>query len=336
MKAVAYDRPMPSAASESLLDIELPAPAPGARDLLVQVRAVSVNPVDTKLRSRVAPEPGTRRVLGFDAAGVVGAVGSEVTLFRAGDEVYYAGSIARPGSNAEYQLVDERIVGRRPTSLSFAQSAAMPLTSITAWELLFDRLGLFPGSDAQGNLLIVGGAGGVGSLLIQLARRLTALTVIATASRPDSRAWCESLGAHHVIDHRAGLAVGLATCGVSSVQYVACLTATDQHWPAICELVAPQGKIAIIDDPGQLDIVPLKRKSVSVHWELMFTRSLFETRDMIEQHRLLNEVARLVDEGVLRSTLRATGGFINAENLRAAHRQLESGTSIGKLVLEGF
>jgi len=336
MRAVGYSEPLAISERDALRDLTLPVPTPGARDLLVRVRAVSVNPVDVKLRARVAPEGSGPRVLGFDAAGVVQSVGAEVQAFRAGDEVYYAGSIARPGSNAEYQLVDERIVAHKPSTLSWAESAAMPLTSITAWELLFDRLGLVPAGDAPGTLLIVGGAGGVGSLLIQLARKLTKLTVVATASRPETHAWCQRLGAHHVIDHRQGLAQGLQTIGVSAVQYVACLTATDQHWQAVCQLIAPQGKVAVIDDPRQLDIVPLKRKSVSVHWELMFTRSLFETSDMIEQQRLLTEVARLVDAGILRSTLSATLGTINAENLRVAHQRVESGTSIGKLVLEGF
>lgn len=336
MKAVGYYRSLPIDDPEALLDLELPAPQFQPRDLLVRVQAVSVNPVDVKVRVRAANADGSAKVLGFDAAGVVTAVGSEVTLFRPGDEVYYAGAITRQGSNAELQVVDERIVATKPSSLPFAEAAALPLTTITAWELLFDRLQVVAGGSREGSLLIIGGAGGVGSLLIQLARRLTNLTVIATASRPETRAWCEELGAHHVLDHRAELVPQLRARGLSEVSFVACLTATDQHFPAVCELIAPQGKVAVIDDPKALDIVPLKRKSVSVHWELMFTRSIFETADMVAQHHLLTEAAKLVDQGVLRSTMREVLGPITAANVREAHRRLESGTTIGKLVLSGF
>ena len=337
MKAVGYRRNLPITAEDALIDLELPVPSPGPRDLLVGVRAVSVNPVDVKVRAGMAPPAGESRILGWDAAGVVEAVGAEVTLFRPGDEVFYAGSIVRPGSNAERQLVDERIVGHKPKSLGFAEAAALPLTAITAWEVLFDRLGVAPGKQPDaGSLLIIGGAGGVGSILIQLARRLTGLTVIATASRPASESWCRDLGAHHVIDHSKPLGDELKRIGVAQLALVAGLTATDRHFPAIAEILAPQGKFALIDDPASLDVNPLKRKSVSVHWEFMFTRSLFETPDMIAQHRLLEEVASLADAGVIRTTLTRRLGAITAANLKQAHALIESGTSIGKVVLEGF
>jgi zinc-binding alcohol dehydrogenase family protein len=338
MRAVGYRQSLPISDAESLLDLELPLPEPGPRDLLVRVQAVSVNPVDTKQRMRAAPaadEPP--RVLGWDAVGVVEDVGKDVMLFRPGNEVFYAGSIARPGSNAELHLVDERIVGRKPKSLSVSEAAALPLTSITAWELLFDRLGVSRDEDAMpGSLLIVGGAGGVGSILIQLARKLTGLTVIATASRPETTAWCLELGTHHVIDHTLPLADELRRVGVPQVDAIASLTATDRHYPAYAEILKPQGKLALIDDPATLDIVPLKRKSISVHWELMFTRPLFGTSDMIAQHQLLNEVSTLVDAGVLRTTLGQHLGTINAANLKQAHALIESGRAKGKVVLEGF
>jgi len=337
MKAIGYRTSLPASANEALIDLELPDPTPGPHDLLVSVRAVSVNPVDTKLRIRAAPPPGEARVLGFDAAGVVEAVGSAVTLFRPGDAVFYAGAIDRPGTNSALHTVDERIVGRKPNTLSFTEAAALPLTAITAWELLFDRLGVPYGSKAQtGTLLIINGAGGVGSILTQLARRLTGLTVVATASRPETVAWCREMGAHHVIDHHTPLNEALKSAGIAQAEYIAGLTATDKHLPAIIEAIAPQGRLAVIDDPATLDIAPFKRKSASVHWELMFTRSLFQTPDMIAQHRLLNEVADLVDAGVLRTTLTHEAGTINAANLRQVHALVESGRAIGKTVLSGF
>ena len=258
-------------------------------------------------------------------------------MFRPGDAVFYAGSIARPGTNAELHLVDERIVGHKPKTLSFAQAAALPLTGVTAWELLFDRLGIRPGKPADaGRLLIIGGAGGVGSMLIQLARRLTGLTVIATASRPETAAWCMALGAHHVIDHHKSLPEELKRIDQSPVGHVASLTNTERHFPAIVEILKPQGRLGVIDDPATLDINPLKRKSISVHWELMFTRSLFETEDMIGQHRLLDEISGLVDAGLIRTTLSDNLGRIDAANLTKAHALIESGKTRGKIVLEGF
>jgi NADPH2:quinone reductase len=337
MKAVGYRKSLPVSDSNSLIDVELPAPAPGPRDLRVAVKAVSVNPVDTKVRMRAAPPEGEVKVLGWDAAGIVEAVGAEVTLFRPGDEVFYAGSIARAGTNAELHLVDERIVGAKPKSLSFTQAAALPLTAITAWELLFDRLGVAAGKSSDTRrLLVIGGAGGVGSILIQLARRLTGLAVIATASRSETREWCLALGAHHVIDHARPLDQELAAIGMRQVELIAGLTQTDKHYAAIVEAIAPQGRFALIDDPAALDVSQLKRKSVSLHWEFMFTRAVFETPDMIAQHRLLNDVSALVDDGVIRTTLGEEIGTINAANLRRAHAIIESGKAKGKLVLTGF
>lgn len=337
MKAVGYRRSLPVTDESCLIDVDLPEPRPTGRDLLVRVRAVSVNPVDTKVRRRSEPPAGEVKVLGWDAAGVVEAVGPEAVLFAPGDEVWYAGSITRPGSNTELQLVDERIVGPKPRSLDPAAAAALPLTSITAWELLFDRLGMAPGKrPTDEGLLIVGAGGGVGSILTQLARRLTGLTVIGTASRAETREWVLSLGAHYVIDHGKPLSEGLRRIGIFPVSHVAALTRTDLHWPEIAASVAPQGRIGLIDDPGAIDILLLKQKSVSVHWEFMFTRSQFETPDMIAQHRLLSEVADLVDAGVLRTTVGDHLGRIEAESLRRAHAVLECGKARGKIVLEGF
>ena len=337
MKAVAYFQNLPIDHPDALQDIDLPEPTPGPRDLLVEVRAISVNPVDTKIRRNAAPENGQPRVLGWDVSGVVKAVGQDVSLFQPGDEVFYAGALTRPGGNAELHLVDERIVGKRPQSLDFAKSAALPLTAITAWELLFDRLGIAEGQADQGqSLLVVGAAGGVGSILEQLARRLTGLTVIGTASRPETQAWVRELGAHHVIDHSQPLAAELKRIGLDSVTHVASLTQTDQHLEQLVEALAPQGKLALIDDPAGLDVLKLKRKSISLHWEFMYTRSMFETADMIEQHKLLNRVSELIDQGVLKTTFGEHYGRIEAANLKRAHALLESGKAKGKIVLEGF
>ncbi len=337
MKAVAYYQSLPIEDPAALQDIELPAPQPGPRDLLVEVRAISVNPVDTKVRRNVQPEAGAAKVLGWDVAGVVKAVGSEVSLFQTGDKVYYAGSIARAGANSELHVVDERIVGHMPKTLSFAEAAALPLTAITAWELLFERLQVAEGSTDLGqSLLIVGAAGGVGSILTQLASQLTGLKVIGSASRPQTQAWVRELGAAHVVDHRQPLAAELRAQGIEQVTHVASLTETDQHLDQLVEALAPQGRLALIDDPKQLDVTKLKRKSLSLHWEFMYTRSLFETPDMLEQHKLLNRVAELIDAGTLKTTLGEHFGQINAANLRRAHALLESGAAKGKIVLEGF
>lgn len=338
MKAVGYKKSLPIDASEALIDFDAAKPEPKGRDIRVAVKAISVNPVDTKVRKRAEPPAGDTKILGYDAAGIVDAVGPDVTLYKAGDEVWCAGSILRPGTNAEFHLVDERIVGRKPKTLSFAQAAALPLTSITAWELLFDRLGAKQAKTAETrSLLIIGGAGGVGSILIQLARKLTGLTVIATASRPESTKWCLDLGAHHVIDHSKPMKDQIVALKAPPVGLIAALTNSEQHFEALADIVAPQGKIGMIDDPTPApNVMLLKGKSVSLHWESMFTRSSFQTEDMIEQHKLLDEVANLIDSGVLRTTLDKTMGTINAANLKKAHAAIESGRSTGKVVLEGW
>jgi zinc-binding alcohol dehydrogenase family protein len=336
MKAVGYRQSLPIDNPDSLEDVELPDPVAGPCDLLVRVKAISVNPVDTKVRKGVAPETGQVKVLGWDAVGIVEAVGTTVSRFKMGDRVYYAGSIIRPGANSELHVVDERIVALAPSTLDDAQAAALPLTTITAYELLFDRLGVSKGAGAGQTLLVTGGAGGVGSILIQLARQLTQLRVVATASRPETREWCLALGAHSVIDHSKPLAAELKAAGIGEVDMVASLTQTHQHYTQIIESLKPQGQLAVIDDMPVLDAMPLKTKCISLHWEMMFTRSRFETPDMARQGELLAEVAQLVDAGRIRTTANASFGTINAANLRQAHALLESGKAQGKVVLAGF
>lgn len=333
MKAVGYYEPGKIDRPDSLVDLELPDPVAGPRDLIVDVKAISVNPADTKFRQSARPSSGQPKILGWDAAGVVVSVGKDASLFAVGDEVFYAGDMTRPGTYSQKHAVDERIVGRKPKSLDWAEAAALPLTSLTAWELLFERLRVPYGSKLQrGNLLVINGAGGVGSILLQLARRLTGLTVIATASRPETIAWCQKMGAHHVIDHHKPLDLELARLGIPEVEYVAGLTASDQHLPILPKIIAPQGCLALTDDPKSFDIVSLKLKAITVAWELMFTRSKFQTADMIQQHRILQDVSELVDAGVLKSTLSKKVSPINAQNLRQIHQLVESGRSIGKVV----
>ncbi len=334
MRAVAYTTCLPVTDPAALIDVEIERPAAGGFDLLVEVHAVSVNPVDVKRRAKADPG-GTPRVLGFDGSGVVAAAGPNCTLFKPGDEVYYAGAIDRPGSNAQFQLVDERIVGRKPRNLSFAQAAALPLTTLTAWELLFDRIGVARGTDRR-SLLIIGGAGGVGSIAIQIARQLTQMKIIATASRESTRDWCTAFGAHHIVDHTKPMKPQLEAIGVPAVDVVLSLTASDHHLPAIAELIAPQGRLGLIDDSKGFDFAAFKTKSVSIHWEFMFTRPVFTTPDIIEQHRILDTVADLVEAGTLRATLGAVVGPIDAAHLRQAHGIVESGRAQGKIVLEGF
>lgn len=319
-------------ALDALIDTTLPDPIPGEHDLLVEVKAISVNPVDTKIRASAKEA----RVLGWDVSGVVRAVGAAVTLFAPGDEVFYAGSITRPGANSELHVVDERIAGRKPASLGHADAAAIPLTAITAWELLFDRVAVAEGGGQGQHLLIIGAAGGVGSMLTQLARKLTQLTVIGTASRPETAQWVGELGAHHVIDHSQPLKPQLDKLGIPEVGIVISLTHTDQHYAQIIDVLAPQGQLALIDDPASLDAMPLKLKSISLHWEMMFTRAMYQTPDMIRQHELLQRVSQLLDQGVLRPTTGEHYGRIDAANLRRAHALLESGRAKGKIVLEGF
>ena len=338
MKAVAITRKLPLDDPNCFVTIDLPDPVPGARDLLVRVKAIGINPVDYKVRRSRTEEETAPKVLGFDAAGVVEAVGDRVTLFRPGDEVFYAGDITRAGSNAEFQLVDERIVAKKPESIDFAEAAALPLTSITAWECLFDRLGLTPGDLEEGKgktLLILSGAGGVGSIAIQLAAVLTGFTIIATASRPETVAWCHKMGAHHVIDHSGDWPAELEKIGFKTVDYIACFADTTGHWKAMAQAIVPQGKItAIVESPEIPDIGLLKSKCVAFIWEFMFTRSMFQTPDMIEQHELLKEVATLVDAERIRTTMTSNGGVMSPETLAAAHREQEAGRMIGKQVLE--
>ncbi|OMH30442.1 zinc-binding alcohol dehydrogenase family protein [Motiliproteus sp. MSK22-1] len=347
MKAIGYLQSLAITEDDALMDIEIPTPTATGRDLLVKVNAISVNPVDTKVRKNAEPQNGEHKVLGWDVAGEVVAVGENTERFQVGDKVWYAGDITRPGANSEYHLVDERIVGHKPKTLSDSQAAAVPLTAITAWELLFDRLKfdrLEPGHKVKATkrgdrrLLIVGAAGGVGSILTQLATKLTDATVIGTASRPSSQEWVSNLGADHVIDHSKELSEELARIGIDSVTDVISLTHTGQHFGQLVEVLAPQGRFALIDDPQpqELDVLQLKRKSLSLHWELMFTRSMFNTEDIDKQGELLNSVAGMIDRDILKTTLGENYGTINADNLRRAHIHIESGKAIGKVVLEGF
>lgn len=337
MKAVALTRYLPISDPQSLLDVELPKPSPTAHDLLVRVEAVSVNPVDTKVRAPRPEVPTSPRVLGWDAAGVVEAAGPSVTRFKPGDDVYYAGDITRPGSNAEFQLVDERIVGRKPSTLSFAEAAALPLTTITAWEALFDRLSVDRhGANRGQSLLIIGGAGGVGSMAIQLAK-FAGLTVIATASRQETRQWVAGLGADHILDHRQPLPAQLAALGSREVDFIANFSNTDAYWNVMAELIRPQGKIvSIVENSAPLDLNLLKSKSATFVWEFMFTRAMYQTTDMSKQGNLLDETAALVNAKKLRTTLTETFSPITAANLRQAHARLESGRSIGKLAVAGW
>ena len=337
MKAVALTHYLPITHPESLVDIELPEPPFYNNDLLVRVEAVSVNPVDTKVRApkdKVEKEP---KVLGWDAAGVVVAVGNGVTRFKVGDEVYYAGDLTRPGSNAQFQAVDERLVGRKPKTLSFAEAAALPLTTITAWESLSDGLGIDLDDVVQGKtLLIIAGAGGVGSITIQLAK-MAGLTVIATASRPETIKWVFGLGADFTVNHRNRLPAQLAELGHKQVDYIANFADTDFYWAEMAELIKPQGKIvSIVENSNPVDIGLLKSKSASFHWTFMFTRSTYQTADMEKQGALLNEVAEFIDAGTIRATHSETLRPINAANLRTVHAKIESGTAIGKMTLEGW
>ena len=337
MKAIGYKIPGPIDREDALLDITLEKPKAEDRDLLVKINAVSVNPVDTKIRMSMPPEGTEWRVLGYDAAGIVEGVGSVAEIFNPGDAVYYAGSITRPGTNSEYHLVDERIVGRKPASLSDAETVALPLTTLTAWEMLFDRLDVnSPTAQGGDAILVIGGAGGVGSITIQLLRASTDMTIIATASRPETQDWVRECGAHHVINHHEPLAPQVAALGIGAPGFVFSTTHSDQHLADIVELIAPQGRFGLIDDPQVLDANPLKLKAVSLNWELMFTRAMFGTPDIAEQGKLLGEVAALVDAGRINSTATEVAGKIDAATMRAAHAKVESGSMRGKIVLEGF
>ncbi|MBW9091731.1 zinc-binding alcohol dehydrogenase family protein [Rhizobium wenxiniae] len=337
MKAIGYEAPGAIERQDALQDIQLPRPVPANRDILVEVKAISVNPVDTKVRKGASPEAGQWKVLGWDAVGTVVETGPAAKDFKIGDEVFYAGSLIRPGANSQFHLVDERIVGFKPKSVSAAQAAALPLTAITAWEMLFDRLDIRKSVPGAANaIVIIGGAGGVGSIAIQLVRALTDVTVIATASRPETQDWVKTLGADHVIDHSKPIAGQVAALGIGAPAFVFSTTEPHRHLKEIIELIAPQGRFGLIDDPESLDVLGFKRKAVSTHWELMFTRSIFETADMAEQGKLLNEVSRLIDAGSIRTTVTEVLSPINAANLRKAHAAIENGRTKGKVVLEGF
>ena len=336
MKAVAYQKAGPITSSEALMDIKLDTPVAEGHDLLVRVQAVSVNPVDTKIRKNVSPENNHWKTLGWDAVGIVEAIGDKVTQFKIGDVVWYAGALNRQGSNSELQLVDERIVGHKPKTLEATEAAALPLTAITAWEMLFDRLQVPKNAPENTTILVIGGAGGVGSITIQLLKQLTNLTIIATASRAETQEWVKQLGADYVLDHSQPLAAQIKQLDLTAPLYVFSTTQTDRHLTDIVELIAPQGHFGLIDDPEQLDIKPFKSKSVSVHWEFMFTRSMYQTEDMAKQSELLNEVSKLVDEGKIKTTMTEVLSPINAENLKRVHQQIESGTTKGKIVLQGF
>ncbi|QIQ21389.1 zinc-binding alcohol dehydrogenase family protein [Zophobihabitans entericus] len=337
MKTIGFSQSLPISEANSLVELDLPKPEYGAKDLLVEVKAISVNPVDIKIRRSALPEKGQHRILGWDAVGIVQAMGSEVTGFKVGDEVYYAGVINRPGSNQQYQAVDFRIVALKPKSLTDTQAAAIPLTALTAWEALFDRLRVdHKVSGAANAILIIGGAGGVGSIMIQLARQLTDLTIIATASRSESQEWVKKMGAHHVIDHTKPLAKQVAELNIGQPAFVFSTSHTDRYLPEIVELIAPQGRISLIDDPEALNVLLLKRKSLSIHWEFMYTRPLFNTADIAEQHNILTKVAKLLDDKKLITTMTQELSPISAENLKKAHAQIESGRTIGKLVLSNW
>lgn len=341
MKAIGLTHYLPVTDENCLQDIELPLPHPSARDLLIKVDAISVNPVDTKIRAPKDIVEAEPKILGWDACGTVVSAGEDVSLFSPGQKVFYAGDITRPGCNSEYHLIDERIVGHAPEKLSSEQSAAMPLTALTAWEALFSRLGInldgaLPGDTVQKSILIIGGAGGVGSIASQLASNLAGLTVIATASRPESTAWCKEMGADYIVDHH-NLVKDIRALSINEVDYILCCNSTDMHFDSMVELIAPQGRIcSIVDNTQPLALNKLKAKSVSFSWEFMFTRAMFKTEDMIEQHHILNEVARLLDEGILKTSLNAVLTPINALNLIKAHAKLEQGNMIGKLVLSSW
>ncbi|HEY4250134.1 MAG TPA: zinc-binding alcohol dehydrogenase family protein [Roseomonas sp.] len=336
MKAVAYTHCHPANHPDAFDDVVLEdLPEPKGHELLVEIRAVSVNPVDTRLRAKADPA-GEKRVLGYDAAGIVRARGPEAAFFHVGDEVFYAGVVNRQGSNAQFQLVDERIVGHKPKTLSFAEAASLPLTAITAWEALFDRLRIPRGGTPSGDaVLITGGAGGVGSIAVQLARRLTGLKVITTASRPETRAWSEQNGAHHVLDHSRDLGPQIKALGLP-LPYIFSVRDTETHWNALADALAPQGGICVIDEMHGVDVQRIRPKAGFLAFEAMFARPLNRTADMVAQHHLLEEVAHMVDAGALRHTMTKNLGPLTATSLAEAHQLVESSSMIGKVVLEGI
>lgn len=335
MKAIGYKENLPVENVNSLQDVILDTPKAAGRDILVEIKAISVNPADYKVRANMPADGDNWKIIGWDVSGIVKEVGEAVTLFKVGDEVMYAGDITRQGSYAEYQLVDERIVGKKPTTISDAEAAALPLTALTAYEMLFDRLQVVK-DDASKSILVIGAAGGVGSILVQLAKKLTKLKIIGTASREETTTWLKDLGADAVINHRNKLSAEFEKFNLAAPDYIVSLNGTEEHADEIVKVIKPQGRFGFIDDPKSFNIMPFKMKSVSTHWEFMFTRSMFQTEDMIQQHHILNEVSDLIDKGAIRTTLGENFGIINAENLRKAHAFLETGKAKGKIVLEGF
>lgn len=335
MKAIGFKTSHPIDHKESFIAFETETPRPTGRDLLIQVEAVSVNPVDYKIRqnsakNKVLEQP---KIIGWDAVGTVKAVGDQTGLFKVGDPVFYAGDITRPGSNAEYQLVDERIVGKRPKEIGLAEAAAMPLTALTAWEILFDRIRVSKEKDAGKSILVIGGAGGVGSVAIQLAKKVAGLTVIATASRPETTDWCKQMGADHVVDHR-DLISETRKAGFQHVDFILDFVDTNSYWDTMVELIKPQGHIASITGSSEPVVLnKLKNKSVSFSWELMYTRSIYQTDDMIEQHHILNRISELLDDGTLRPTLSRTFEGLSVESFKQAHDLQETGKAIGKTVV---
>ncbi len=335
MKAIGYKENLPIEDVKSLQDVEFAMPKAIGHDILVEIKAISVNPADYKVRAGMPVDGDDWKIIGWDATGTVKEVGEDVTLFKVGDEVWYAGDFTRQGSYAQYQIVDERIVGKKPSSLSYAEAAALPLTSLTAWEMLFDRLEVAK-NDATKSILVIGAAGGVGSILVQLAKKLTKLNIVGTASREETTDWLKDLGADSVINHRNKLSEEFKKYNLPAPDYIVSLNATDQHADEIVKVIKPQGKFGFIDDPKMFNVMPFKSKAVSTHIELMFTRSMFQTEDMIEQHNILNEVSKLIDNGTIKTTLGENFGTINAGNMRKAHAFLETGKAKGKIVLEGF
>ncbi|MFS0787957.1 zinc-binding alcohol dehydrogenase family protein [Shouchella sp. 1P09AA] len=333
MKAVGLYEYLPIENEDSLRNEEVETPTAEGHDLLIEVKAVSVNPVDTKQRMAKKEPEEQLRILGFDASGIVTAVGEACTFFKVGDEVYYAGDVTRNGSNAEYQLVDERLVGKKPSTLTFAEAAAMPLTAITAWESLYDRMKISHQDNGKA-ILIIGGAGGVGSIAIQLAKQ-QGLNVIATASRQETKEWCQTLGADHVVNHRQNLHEQLQEIGYKEVEYILCLADTNQHWDGMATCIKPQGTIcAIVENKDMLDMQKIRAKSVIFAWEFMFTRAMFQTDDQIEQHKMLTKMSGMFERGELRHTMTKVLSPLNDNTLRQAHKQLEEGKMIGKLVIE--
>jgi NADPH2:quinone reductase len=335
MKAIGFKTSLSIEKEDSFIEFETPKPVSGPHDLLVKIKAVSVNPVDYKIRQNSAKDIvlETPKIIGWDAVGIVEGIGDKVSLFKLGDEVFYAGDITKPGSNSEYQIMDERIVGKKPKSLSIEQAAAMPLTGLTAWEIIFDRIRINPEKDRGKTILIIGGAGGVGSVAIQLAKKVIGLTVIATASRPESIEWCKQQGADFVVNHK-NLIDEVRNAGFEQVDFILDFVDVNQYWDAIVELIKPQGYIGSISDPKEkVNLRELKGKSASFHWELMFTRSMFQTDDMIEQHHILNQLSSLLDKGTIQSTLKTTLKGLTADNFKKAHQLLESGSAIGKIVI---